>query len=352
MTTRQDPEDALAAFAIPAGELECRPLAGGHINRTWRAGPWILQRLNPEVFPEGWRVMENVLAVTRRLAERDSSPSTSLELVPTRDGLWWHVGRDGACWRLFALVAGQTFETAPTPAHAEGAAQAFGRFARRVSDPPLQLHTVLPHFHDTRRRFAALDRAAVRGAGGRAPGVSSEIDTILREAELAATIPSLLEGGFLPLRIAHNDAKLANVIFADSSSVPRAVIDLDTTMPGSPLHDFGDLVRSMVSAAQEDAADSASVRVRHDYFAAIARGFLAGMGGLLTPRERELLVTAARATALEQAARFLTDHLDGDHYYAVTSPGQNLARARAQLALFQGLSDDADRLEMLVEREA
>ena len=350
MTTPQDPEEALAAFAIPAGGLECRLLTGGHINRTWRAGPWILQRLNPEVFPDGRRVMENVLAATRRLAEGGGAPPLGLELVATRTGEWWHVGRDGACWRLCAFIAGQTFETAPTPAHAEGAAQAFGCFTRRLSDPPLQLHTVLPHFHDTRRRIAALEAAAVRDACGRAPGVRSDIDTILREADLAATIPSLLDSGSLPLRTAHNDAKLANVIFAAGSAAPLAVIDLDTTMPGSPLHDFGDLVRSMVSSASEDAADLALVTVRHEYFAAIARGFMAGMDGLLASRERELLVTAARTTALEQAARFLTDHLDGDRYYAATSPGQNLVRARTQLALFRGLSNDADRLESLVER--
>jgi Ser/Thr protein kinase RdoA (MazF antagonist) len=352
MTTRQDPREVLAAFAIPGGALECRPLPGGHINQTWRAGPWILQRLNPEVFPEGRRVMENVLAVTRRLTACGGAPPLTPELVPTRDGEWWHVGRDGALWRVFAYVPGHTFETAPSPAHAESAARAFGTFARLVSDPPLQLHTVLPHFHDTRRRLVALDSAALRDASGRSAAARPEIESILREAELAAVIPALLESGSLPVRAAHNDAKLANVIFAADSVAALAVIDLDTTMPGSPLHDFGDLVRSIVSAASEDAGDPASVAVRPDYFAGIARGFLAGTDGLLTDRERSLLVTAARATALEQAARFLTDHLDGDRYYAVASPGQNLVRARAQLALFRGLSHAAERLESLVERAA
>ena len=103
-------------------------------------------------------------------------------------------------------------------------------------------------------------------------------------------IPARLDAGELPRRVAHNDAKIANVVFDTGSAVPLAVIDLDTTMPGSPLHDFGDLVRSMVSDAPEDAADPASVRVREDYFAAIARGFLAGTRGLLFPNERELLV--------------------------------------------------------------
>lgn len=350
MTSSQDPRDALSAFAIPGGELECRPVAGGHINQTWRAGAWVLQRLNPEVFRDGRLVMENVLAVTRRLQERSPTPRYALRLVPTRDGEWWHTARDGAVWRLSPFIPGRTFQTAQAVAQAERAAWAFGDFARSVSDPPLRLHTTLPEFHDARRRLAALEAAATRDACGRADGVAREVESVLSEGALAATIPALLASGELPLRLAHNDAKIANVIFDAENARPIAVIDLDTTMPGSPLHDFGDLVRSMVSAAPEDAADSSAVRLRHEYVAAIARGFLGGSDGLMTPGERTLLVTAARSTALEQAARFLSDHLDGDRYYRVNAPGQNLARARTQLALFRALTEDADRLEALVER--
>jgi hypothetical protein len=347
MTSGRDPRDALRAYALPDAGPECRPVRGGHINETWRAGPWVLQRMNPDVFPDGKAVMENVLAVTRRLAERSGSRA-GLRLVPTCDGRWWHTGPDGAIWRLFAFVAGDSFEVAPTPAHAEGAARAFGEFARTMADPILPLHVTMPGFHDSRRRLAALAASADRDAAGRATDARGEIDAILAEHEVAAVIPDLLASGQLPLRVAHNDAKIANVIFETGSSAALAVIDLDTTMPGSPLHDFGDLVRSMVSPAAEDAADPETVLIRHDYFARIARGFLAGAGGLLTSSEREMLLTAARSIALEQAARFLTDHLDGDRYYAVTLPAQNRARARTQLALYRRLSAERDHLEALI----
>lgn len=347
MTPGRDAREALRAFAIPDADVECLPVPGGHINETWRAGSWLLQRLNTDVFPDARSVMENVLAATRRLADRTDSRA-GLRLVPTGDGLWWHTAPDGTVWRLFAFLAGQSFETAPTPAHAEGAARAFGEFARSMADPLLPLHTTMPGFHDSRRRLEALAVSAHRDAAGRAGAMRREIDAVLAEHELAAVIPGLMESGELPLRVAHNDAKIANVIFETDSSAPLAVIDLDTTMPGSPLHDFGDLVRSMVSPAAEDAAGPDAVQVRHDYFVSIVRGFLAGTGGLLTSSERELLVTAARTIALEQAARFLADHLDGDRYYAVTSPAQNLARARTQLALYRRLSAQRDRLEALV----
>ncbi|HEU4829094.1 MAG TPA: aminoglycoside phosphotransferase family protein [Gemmatimonadales bacterium] len=350
MTTDREAREALTAFALPPSAAECVRVPGGHINATWRAGPWLLQRINPLVFPDGAAVMENVLAVTRRLAERPGSAATHLQLRRTRDGRWWHVAEDGAVWRVFAYIEGRTFDTAASPDLAEGAARAFGEFASSMGEPPLHLHTTLPGFHDTRRRVDALADTATRDPAGRARDVRRELDTILGERALAAIIPDFLATGDLPLRVAHNDAKIANVVFAPGSGAPLAVIDLDTTMPGSPLHDFGDLVRSMVSEAAEDAFDPASVRVRHVFFEAIVRGYLAGTGNLLSARERELLVTAARSIVLEQAARFLADHLDGDLYYPATSPGVNLVRARSQLALLADLTREADRLEGVVLR--
>jgi hypothetical protein len=42
--------------------------------------------------------------------------------------------------------------------------------------------------------------------------------------------------------------------------------------------------------------------------------------------------------------RFLTDHLEGDRYFAVSRPGHNLDRARNQLALYRDLQGRQARL--------
>jgi hypothetical protein len=348
MIEDREAREVLGAFALPAPLAELARLSGGHINATWRAGACLIQRLNPYVFPDGAGVMGNIVAVTERLEERLGAAQPHLRLFPTRDGHLWHNAADGAIWRVYPYLDGITLETASDPALAGQAAHAFGAFARLMSNPLLALRETLPGFHDTRARLAALATAVDDDRAGRAGAARTEIDAILREDSLAARIPAGLESGALPLRVAHSDAKIANVRFETASATMPAVIDLDTVMPGTPLHDFGDLVRSMVSDAPEDAEDVSSVQVRHDYFVAIVRGFLAGIGDMLTGGERALLVTAARSIALEQAARFLTDHLNGDRYFHASVPGQNLRRARAQLALFQRLTADGDRLEALV----
>ena len=53
----------------------------------------------------------------------------------------------------------------------------------------------------------------------------------------------------------------------------------------------------------------------------------------------ETLPFAGPLMTLENATRFLTDHIEGDPYYAITYEGQNLARAKAQLRVTEELLD-------------
>jgi hypothetical protein len=64
----------------------------------------------------------------------------------------------------------------------------------------------------------------------------------------------------------------------------------------------------------------------------------------------ELLETAGRLITYEQAVRFLTDHLAGDRYYRLATPGHNLVRARAQLALLRSLERQAATMAAIVAR--
>lgn len=339
----------LDAFELCGAVVRCVRLTGGHINHSWKVSArqpdgdecrFTLQRLNPTVFPDGQAVMQNIVDITGRVAQRlDGTSRRGLRLVRLANGARWHTAPDGSVWRVYEFIDGvSVHEVAGTAQMAEATARAFGEFARMASDPPLQLNEVIPGFHDTRARLRQLEAAMTRDAAGRVPSVAGECRRILAESELAARIPRALENGEIPLRVAHNDAKIANVLFADSTDQPECIIDLDTVMPGTPLHDFGDLVRSMVSATPEDGGGELQVELRPGCLAAITRGYLDGTADLLEGAEQALLLDAARSVVLEQASRFLTDYLDGDVYYQVQDPGQNLRRGRTQLALFDALT--------------
>jgi Ser/Thr protein kinase RdoA (MazF antagonist) len=346
-------------FAIGGVPTAVARLSGGHINDSFHvaapAGDFLLQRLNPRVFGNGVHVMENVAHVTRHFAARaHGSRWRTLDLVPTRGGTDWWTDAAGACWRLYRFMTGVlTRGRADTPGTAREAAAAFGAFIRLLADyEGPALHETIPGFHDTPRRLSALDDAARRDARGRAGAVRAEVESILAERDVADVLPPLVRDGAIPLRIVHNDAKIANVLFDATSGTATCVIDLDTVMPGLALHDFGDMVRSMASPTDEDDRGIDRVEARPEFVEALAAGFLAEAGGVLTPAEKRLLVFAGRLITLEQAARFLTDHLEGDLYYHVARPGHNLERTRTQLALFQSLKRQEPALVARIARLA
>jgi aminoglycoside phosphotransferase (APT) family kinase protein len=344
-------------FAVEGDVRSVMSLPGGHINDSYRVdlgGPgegtsFLLQRLNPHVFPRPDHVMENVTRVTRHIA-RQGGPT--LTLMPTTDGRAWLVDSDGGVWRLFRWVPDSVVHVrAESPAACDACGRAFGEFLRLVGSydgPPL--HETIAGFHDTRARFAQLDTALRTAASQRLADARAEVAAALSARSVGELLPARIDSGALPTRIVHNDAKISNVLFDRSSGAALCVVDLDTVMPGSPLADFGDLVRSCVSPAPEDERDLSLVGVDPARFESLIRGFLEGSGDLLSDAERELLVFAGRWITLEQGVRFLTDYLDGDRYYRVSYPAHNLVRARAQLALYRSLTDQEPGLAKLVAR--
>ena len=352
-------------FAVDGRLVLLEPQPGGHINDSWLAaweGPhgrrrYLLQHINRFVFRQPEQVMANMARLTRHLTAhlaREAVPDPErrvLRLVPSRDGTTHHREPDGEVWRLVVWIEGtRSTQGAATPAEARAAARAFGHFLRQLADlPGPPLHETIPGFHDTPGRLRALERAVAADAVGRAAAAGPEIEAALDRRPLSRALADRASGDELPSRPTHNDAKIANVLFDTSTGEPLCVVDLDTVMPGLALHDFGDMVRSMVADAAEDEPDLSRIEVRVAIFEALVRGFIEEMGTGLSPLERSLLPTGARVIAFEQAVRFLTDHLEGDPYYRVAHPGHNLERARAQLRLLELLEGHDAELQQIVK---
>ncbi len=276
----------------------------------------------------------------------------ALTLIPTRAGASFHRDAAGGCWRAFLFIErAQAHEMAVSRAHVYHAAGAIGRFQRLLADFPAgALHPVLPDFHHTPRRLAFFWEAVAADRAGRAAGVQREIRFIEQRAAGAGVLVDLLAQGRLPLRVTHNDAKFSNVLLDDATGEGLCVIDLDTVMPGTALVDFADAVRSGAALAAEDEPDASRAGLSLQIFDALAHGYLDAGRDFLTPAEIEHLPAAARVITLEQAIRFLGDHLNGDSYYRVQRAGQNLDRARTQLRMVEEMEDKFGQMEALVER--
>jgi len=353
-------EAVARAFAVPEGPVRVERLGQGHIHETFLATiaggarRVVLQRVHTGIFREPERLMENVARVTAHLhatLAREGAADRArraLSLVSARDGRPFHRDAQDGFWRCFEFIERtRALETAADPREAFEAARAFGHFAAALADlagPPL--FEVIPHFHDLPRRLAALETALRGDPHGRAREVASEADAARAAAERVAR--ALARTGTLPRRTVHNDCKLNNVLLDARSGEGLCVIDLDTVMEGSVLADFGDLVRTAACPAAEDERDLARIRLDPARFEALARGYLAGSGGLLEPAELAALPLAGPLLALETGVRFLTDHTEGDVYFRIHRPAHNLDRARAQLRLATLLLDALPTTEVLM----
>ncbi|HEY3521290.1 MAG TPA: aminoglycoside phosphotransferase family protein [Rhodanobacteraceae bacterium] len=348
--------DALAIAWGFGPRAEFSPLGNGLINRTLLVRDEdgrqrVLQCLNTRVFRNPELVMRNCHAVTAHLGRERAAGRygySVLELIPTLVGDPAAVLPDQSWWRMYGHVPDtHTFDIADGTGMTREAGRAFGAFAAALSSlADDEVGEVIPKFHDPVSRFQAFREALQADRAGRAAQCRAECEAAARYERLLPKWRVLLESG-LPSRITHNDCKLNNLLF-DAKGRAVCVVDLDTAMPGSLLFDFGDMARTMLSPVPEDSTDLARVCARHDYFEALAGGYVEGCGALLTPLERNNLLFGARLITGVVALRFLTDHLDGDRYFRVTHAGHNLERARNQLTLFESLTSNAESLQALV----
>lgn len=227
----------------------------------------------------------------------------------------------------------------------------FGWFQQMLIDlPGPPLHETIPGFHDTPRRFAVFQEVLQADVANRAKNAKGEIDFVFENSAICGVLADLVARGEVPVRIAHNDAKINNVMLDKNTGKGVCVIDLDTVMPGLSVHDFGDLVRTAACPAAEDERDLSRVAVDLSLFDALAQGFAEGTHGFLTPAERLHLVFGGKLITFEQLIRFLTDYLAGDVYYKVHREGHNLDRSRTQMKLVESMIEQEEAMDKLVEK--
>lgn len=355
--TEHDLRQIFSQFAAPGDFVGCHLLKVGHINDTYLVDSvsdgsprqFIFQRINRFVFREPERLMANFEKITSHIrAKLENIPGRdpdreTLNLVSARTGACFHVTAEGEYWRAYRFVGGvHIINVASRPEEAFEAGRAFGGFQTLLSDlDAASLFETIPFFHHTPRRLARFKEVLATNPHGRAAEARDAVSFVLEREEMTSVITEALASGRIPLRITHNDTKINNVLFDDRTGKAICIIDLDTTMPGSSLYDFGDMVRTTTSFAAEDETDLPQVKLEMEMFRALAAGYLEEARDFLTPRELDLLVFSGRLITFTIGLRFLTDFLEGDVYFRVHRPAHNLDRARAQFALVRSM----ERLE-------
>ena len=218
--------------------------------------------------------------------------------------------------------------------------------------PAETLHEAIVNFHNTEDRYAKFEAALAADKHDRAKDIAAEIKFVTdRKADCSVALQALRDGK-LPLRVTHNDTKLNNILIDRATGEGICVIDLDTTMPGLSINDFGDSIRFGANHSKEDEKDLSKVNFDIGLYEAYTRGFLEGARGSLTAGELEYLPWGARLMTLECGIRFLTDYLDGDHYFRIHYPEQNLDRCRTQFKLVKDMEEQFDAMAAVIHKYA
>lgn len=342
-------------FKLDSAPISCDRYGFGHINVTYlvvtdSGKRYIMQKVNHNIFKNVPALMENIAAVTSYLRDHKAENEQILTLVYTVDDKAYYVHEDETYWRMYDFVENSLCLQAPeTPEDFYQSAVAFGSFQQQLKDfPAATLHETIPNFHNTVDRYRIFHEVLKADPCGRAKDVQEEINFVLAREEEAGTLVRQMETGLLPLRVTHNDTKLNNVMLHADTRTPLCVIDLDTVMPGLSLYDFGDSIRFGASTAAEDEKDLTKVEMSLQMFQIYTKGFLSACPGL-TEQEIKMLPMGAKLMTLECGVRFLTDFLDGDHYFAVHREGQNLDRCRTQFKLVADMEAKWQQMQEIVQ---
>lgn len=326
------------------GEFENTiPFGSGHINDTFllttSAEKYILQRINHHIFKDVEKMNRNIIKALEHFNEKQllskENRFRELKIILTHRGQNHFHDGDGNYWRIMNFVSGSiSFDVADKPEMAYEAAKAFGYFQKMLLDlNPDDFHPVIPDFHNLALRMKRFNEVLETNPKNREYLAKTEIEFVKSHEHLSTKLSELLNSGQIPIRVTHNDTKINNVLLDKETLHGIAVVDLDTIMPGTVLFDFGDMVRTFTSPAEEDETDLSKVVLRPEIFEALARGYLSELKDLLTQTEKDNLVFGEKVMTFMIGLRFLTDFLEGDVYYKTTRPNHNHDRCRTQFKL-------------------
>ncbi|MEZ5581490.1 MAG: aminoglycoside phosphotransferase family protein [Candidatus Competibacteraceae bacterium] len=330
------------SFATPV--LDVQPYGGGLINDTYlvttASDRTILQRINQRVFSRPTLIMENLRTVLDHVGRHALSSKPARgdfrlpAICPTVAGRDYHVDAEGGFWRALSFIDNtRCFDVIADLNQAEEVGFALGRFHALLSDlEPARLHDTLPGFHITPHYLQRFDQvAAQRGTPPDSAELRFCVDFVETQRERAGLLEAAKAQGRLLQRTVHGDPKLNNILFSAHDGQACSMIDLDTVKPGLIHYDIGDCLRSCCNTNGESGTGAVEFDLAIGY--AILKRYFRETDHFLTESDYDYVCPAIRLIPFELGLRFVTDYLEGNRYFKVKEPGQNLQRAVGQFQL-------------------
>ncbi len=350
-------------FALDGRLQEIAAYGDGLINDTYLATTdsvqeprVIVQHINRRVFPKPEWVMANIEILIDHVEQQNMAMAAGRrtlclpKLYKAVDGSPYVVDAEGDVWRALAFIENtRTLEAIEDLSDAEEVGFALGRFHRQVNALGAErLHDTLPGFHVAPRyyqRYIQVSATANRTATSALRASFNFVDARKHRIDV---LEEAKRNGTLLLRPIHGDPKLNNILFDERSRRAVSIIDLDTVKPGLIHYDIGDCLRSCCNTAGEAPGSGERVEFNLELCRAILCGYVAEMQSVLTAQDYGCLYDAIHLIPFELGLRFLTDYLEGNRYFKVDDPEQNLHRAKTQFQLVASIERQQERIKKIV----
>lgn len=349
-------EKVIEKYGYSPDQIESHKFGTGHINSTYliivegKDQKFILQSINQNVFKDPLIIAKNVRLVGEYLKKHHPS-YLFVGSIPTADGEEMPCV-DGVYWRLTNFIPNSVaYDTLGDPKQAYEAAEQFGRLSKLLNGfDASSLRPSIPGFHDLNLRYNQFEEALANAEETLKSKASGQIEKALTHSFIVDFYNSYKNSPDFPDRAMHHDTKISNMLFDKITNKGICVIDLDTLMAGKFISDLGDMMRTYVCASSENERDMDKIFIRIEYFEAIIKGYLNEMGSILTATEKDLILFSGKYLIYMQALRFLTDYLNGNMYYPVSYPEQNLVRTVNQFKLLSEFFNKEKILQGIVDK--
>lgn len=341
--------DIAHQFIQTDGSLTIQALGNGLINDTYLVSylqhHFVLQKINPQVFPEPIKIVENLVLLNQHLAKKQ--PKLQIPTLRlTLDQQSHVIDTSGCLWRALSYIDNSTsINQLETTVQAQQVGFALGHFHLLTHDlKPSLMQDTLPGFHIAPHYLTQYKQQV---AQQQKPANSAEYlfcqRYITKHQAITETLEHAKQQELLSLRIIHGDPKLNNFLFDYDQQYALSLIDLDTVKPGLVHYDIGDCLRSCCQ-------QQSPIRFDIDMAELILSSYLSEAGQFFAQQDYQYLYAAIELIPFELGLRFFTDYLSGSHYFKVSEPEQNLYRAMDQFLLAENIRQQKNKFNLLIKK--
>ena len=351
-------------FIFNGNAIHIQQYGSGNINSTFLVtldgeSPFILQKINTQVFCQPELVMNNMCVLSEHVSQRlEQSKLSTIDrrwLIPqvlstSQHQSYW-IAQDNSFWRAMSFIDNtQSFDTIQNIRHGQEIGYGLGMFHNLIEDLPIDnLADTLEGFHITPSYLQHYQEVVNSHEIESSPEVDYCLKFIRDRPDLPFVLESAKASGKLSLRTIHGDPKINNIMIDCFTKRAVAMIDLDTVKPGLIHYDIGDCLRSGCNRLGEETNDWEKVTFDPELAEAILKGYLS-IAQFLTDDDYKYIYDSIRLLAFELGLRFFTDYLEGNVYFNVNHPEQNLKRALIQFKLTESIEEQEAVIKNIITR--